>query len=420
MSAPLSAAQMAGASPTAMPADIEKAARRVERRQAFSAAMLVLPLIVLIAFAFLIPVGLLLFKSIDNPVIAEGLPETLTALHSWSPSDGVPSDAAYAGLKRDIEKAKVEGTLGVIGARLNQDTPGARSLLQATGRKLDAVTDADPHQVFIAIDKRWGEPEIFGAIRNAGDRYTLNYYLNALDLTRNTAGDIIAKPEGQRLHINLFIRTVWVSALTAFVCFLLAYPIAYLLAHLPARRANLLMIVVLLPFWTSILVRITSWIALLQKQGVVNDALASLGVIGEAGRLALIYNMTGTIIVGTHILLPFFVLPLYSVMKTVNPNLVRAATSLGASPFTAFRRVYFPLTVPGIFAGSSLVFILCTGYFITPALVGGQNGQLISNIIAYHMQQSLNWGLAAALSTLLLVMIGIVYFLYTRLVRDQR
>jgi putative spermidine/putrescine transport system permease protein len=167
-------------------------------------------------------------------------------------------------------------------------------------------------------------------------------------------------------------------------------------------------------------VRITSWIALLQKQGVVNDALAALGVIDEAGRLALMYNMTGTIVVGTHILLPFFILPLYSVMKTVNPNLVRAATSLGASPFTAFRRVYFPLTVPGIFAGSSLVFILCTGYFITPSLVGGQNGQLISNIIAYHMQQSLNWGLAAALSTLLLALIGIVYFIYTRLVRDAR
>ncbi|MFZ5672501.1 MAG: ABC transporter permease [Pseudomonadota bacterium] len=420
MSAPISAEMMAGASPVAMPADIERAARRVERRQGLRAALLVLPLIILIAFAFLIPVGLLLFKSVDNPVVADGLPETLAALATWSPADGAPADAVYAGLKRDILKAKSDGTLGIIGARLNQDTPGARSLLQATGRKLEVATDTDPRQAFIAIDKRWGAPEIFGAIRNAGDRYTFNYYLNALDLIRDTAGDIVAKPEGQRLHINLFIRTVWVSALTAFVCFLLAYPIAYLLAHLPARRANLLMIIVLLPFWTSILVRITSWIALLQKQGVVNDALAALGVIGEAGRLALIYNMTGTIIVGTHILLPFFVLPLYSVMKTVNPNLVRAATSLGASPFTAFRRVYFPLTVPGIFAGSSLVFILCTGYFITPALVGGQNGQLISNIIAYHMQQSLNWGLAAALSTLLLVMIGVVYILYTRLVRDQR
>lgn len=420
MSAPLSADTMTGSSPIAMPADIEKAARRVERRQSLRAAVLVLPLIALIAFAFLIPVGMLLFKSIDNPIIAEGLPDTLVALSSWSPVDGAPSEPAYAALRRDIEKAKAQGSLGTIGARLNQDHAGARSLLQATGRKLGPATEGDLRQAFIAIDKRWGEPQIFAAIRNAGQRYTFNYYLNALDLTRNVEGDIVAKPDGQRLHLNLFTRTIWVSALTAFVCFLLAYPIAYLLAHLPPKRANLLMIVVLLPFWTSILVRITSWLALLQKQGVVNDALAALGIIGEAGRLALIYNMTGTIIVGTHILLPFFVLPLYSVMKTVNPNLVRAATSLGAGPFTAFRRVYFPLTVPGIFAGSSLVFILCTGYFITPALVGGQSGQLISNIIAYHMQQSLNWGLAAALSTLLLVMIGIVYFLYTRLVRDQR
>ena len=140
-------------------------------------------------------------------------------------------------------------------------------------------------ETFRTIDKRWGEPGIFGAIRNAGSRYSANYYLNALDLTRNAEGEVIAKPESQRIHINLFARTIWVSALTAFVCLLLAYPIAYLLAHLPARRANLLMIIVLLPFWTSILVRITSWIALLQKQGVVNDVLTALGFIDEAGRL---------------------------------------------------------------------------------------------------------------------------------------
>ncbi|MGE0241180.1 MAG: ABC transporter permease [Parvibaculaceae bacterium] len=420
MTAPWSAAAEHAASEIPMPADLEAAARKVERRQGLEASLLILPLIVLIAFAFLVPVGLLLFKSVDNPVIADGLPQTLRQLDGWSSEDGPPAESAYAALKADIEKAQGEGSLGTIGARLNQDYPGARSLLQTTARKLKTATGGPAKDLFLAIDKRWGEPQVFAAIRNAGSRLTGNYYLNALDLTRGVDGDIIAKPEGQRLHVNLFTRTMWVSALTAFVCFLLAYPIAYLLAHLPERRANLLMIIVLLPFWTSILVRITSWIALLQKQGVVNDTLATLGVIDEAGRLALMYNMTGTVVVGTHILLPFFILPLYSVMKTVNPNLVRAATSLGASPFTAFRRVYFPLTVPGIFAGSSLVFILCTGYFITPALVGGQSGQLISNIIAYHMQQSLNWGLAAALSTLLLVLIGIVYFIYTRIVRDGR
>jgi putative spermidine/putrescine transport system permease protein len=420
MAAPWSVAADQAVSEIPMPADLEAAARKVERRQGLAASLLILPLVILIAFAFLIPVGLLLFKSIDNPVLAEGLPRTLLELEAWTSADGAPPETAYAALKAEIEAAQANGSLGIIGARLNQDYPGARSLLQATARKLKTASAATAKDTFLAIDKRWGEPQIFGTIRNDGSLHTGNYYLNALDLTRGVDGEVIAKPEGQRLHIHLFIRTLWVSALTAFICFLLAYPIAYLLAHLPERRANLLMIIVLLPFWTSILVRITSWIALLQKQGVVNDALAALGVIDEAGRLALMYNMTGTIVVGTHILLPFFILPLYSVMKTVNPNLVRAATSLGASPFTAFRRVYFPLTVPGIFAGSSLVFILCTGYFITPSLVGGQNGQLISNIIAYHMQQSLNWGLAAALSTLLLALIGIVYFIYTRLVRDAR
>jgi putative spermidine/putrescine transport system permease protein len=206
------------------------------------------------------------------------------------------------------------------------------------------------------------------------------------------------------------------SALIAALCLLLGFPVAHLLATLPLRISNLLMILVLLPFWTSLLVRTTSWMVLLQSEGVVNNMLVAGGVLDDAGRIQMMYNRTGTIIAMTHILLPFMILPLYSVMRTIPPAYVRAARSLGASSWTAFRRVYLPQTVPGIGAGSLLVFILAVGYYITPALVGGASGQLFSNMIAFHMQRSLNWSLAAALAAILLAAVLLLYWLYDRLI----
>jgi putative spermidine/putrescine transport system permease protein len=206
------------------------------------------------------------------------------------------------------------------------------------------------------------------------------------------------------------------SLLITVLCLVLAYPIAYLMSTLPVKSSNLLMILVLLPFWTSLLVRTSAWIALLQKEGVINDLLVWAGVIDHTSRLAMIHNATGTIIAMTHVLLPFMVLPLYSVMKTIPPSYLRAAKSLGASPTTAFIRVYMPNTVSGIGAGAILVFIISIGYYITPALVGGQSGTLISNFIAYHLSSSLNWGLAAALGTILLVAVFILYIVYDKLV----
>ena len=216
--------------------------------------------------------------------------------------------------------------------------------------------------------------------------------------------------------MKLFQRTLFLSLLITLLTFILAYPIAHLLATLPLRHSNLLMILVLLPFWTSLLVRTTSWMVLLQSQGVVNDALVGMGLLGDENRLQMMYNQLGTVIAMTHILLPFMVLPLYSVMRPINPSYVRAARSLGATSWTAFRRIYFPQTVPGIGAGALLVFILSVGYYITPALVGGADGQLISNLIAFHMQKSLNWSLAAALAAMLLGGVMILYWLYDRLI----
>ena len=200
------------------------------------------------------------------------------------------------------------------------------------------------------------------------------------------------------------------------ICLVLAYPLANLLATVGPRWANILTILVLLPFWTSLLVRTTAWIVLLQKQGVINDLLVWAGIVADGDRLTLIYNQTGTLIAMSHVLLPFMVLPIYAVMKAVPPTYVRAALSLGAPPLTAFLRVYLPQTTPGVGAGVLLVFILAIGYYITPGLVGGDSGAMISNLIAYHIQKSLNWGLAAALSMLLLVGILALYWLYDRMV----
>lgn len=266
------------------------------------------------------------------------------------------------------------------------------------------------------MDQKWGEPQLWSVMRQASAPYTTNFYLAAVDRTRDGDGNIVRAAEQQRVYVMLFMRTLWLSLAITCTTFLLGFPIAHLLATLPSRKSNMLMILVLLPFWTSLLVRTTAWIALLQQQGIVNDILVWLGIIGSDQRLAMIFNKTGTIIAMTHILLPFMILPLYSVMRTINPSYARAARSLGATSWTTFRRIYFPQTLPGLGAGALLVFILAVGYYITPALVGGSSGQLISNMIAFHMTNSLNWSLAAALAGMLLGGVLMLYWVYDRLV----
>ena len=176
------------------------------------------------------------------------------------------------------------------------------------------------------------------------------------------------------------------------------------------------MICVLLPFWTSLLVRTASWMILLQQQGVVNDFFVWIGLVADDNRPEMMYNKTGTYVAMTQILLPFMVLPLYSVMKTISPSLMRAGKSLGGTPFVAFWKVYFPLTIPGIGAGCLLVFILAIGYYITPALVGGASGTLISNQIAFHMKSTLDWSFASAMGLMLLAGVLAIYWVYNKLV----
>jgi putative spermidine/putrescine transport system permease protein len=273
----------------------------------------------------------------------------------------------------------------------------------------------------IEADDRWADPALWHIIRSLGNRPTPLYFLNISDYTLNAQGKIVGVPEEVRVHNLILWRTIWLSLLVTVACLLLGYPLAFLLAQLPLRLSNLLMICVLLPFWTALLVRLTAWIALLQADGVILSSLASLGVVAAdtKDRPQLVYNLFGTIVAMVHVLLPSMILPLYSVMKTIPPSYMRAARSLGATGFTAFRRVYFPQTLPGISAGALLVFILAVGYYITPAILGGSTGMLVSNLIANY-QSSLFDGHAAALATLLLAAVLVLYWLFNKLVGIER
>jgi putative spermidine/putrescine transport system permease protein len=336
---------------------------------------------------------------------------------AWFQTNGraEPDEAAFEALAGDLAQASAEKTIGVVGTRVNYTMEGTRSLFTGAARKAKGL-EAPFRDALVTLDKRWESPELWAAMRQAANGVTADFYLAALDLTRDTGDRIVAVESERAIYVSLFLRTFRLSAEIALICLVIGFPVAHLLATLPLRTSNLLMILVLLPFWTSLLVRTTSWIVLLQGQGVINDILVSLGIIGEDGRLAMMYNEVGTLIAMTHVLLPFMILPLYSVMRTISPTYVRAARSLGASSWRAFRTVYLPLTVPGIGAGVLLVFILAVGYYITPALVGGSDGTLISNLIAFHMQRSFNWSLAAALAGLLLASVMALYWLYDRFV----
>jgi putative spermidine/putrescine transport system permease protein len=514
---------------------LARSLRRSLRRQKLRALLLIAPLLLFILVTFVLPIGDMLLRSVDNGIVQRTLPRTLAALRE-DPAP-VPGRAAFAALHADLVVAVEAKTHTQLGTRLNYESSGMSSLFRGTGRDVEdfgedaraAIETLDPAweepltwvalladpawveadaewagqggegagptfalarepaallprtaaayadfarfvqgegdsprteapwtSVFLALardlaadpsgaadwpllaplgqgvadgsvpvpsvrdlfaesDEAWLDPETWATLRAYAPPVTPGYYLNAVDLQLTPEG-VAPRPEDERIHVLLFARTFALSLLITAACVLLGYPVAWMLANLPERRANLLLILVLLPFWTSLLVRTSAWKVLLQQQGVVNDLLVWARVVDDGGRLALINNQAGTLIAMTHILLPFMILPLYSVMKGIPPSYLRAAKSLGANDWTAFWRVYFPQSVPGIGAGSILVFILSIGYYITPELVGGTRGVFISNRIAYHIGTSLNWGLAAALGTVLLVAVLLLYWAYDRLV----
>ncbi|WP_373049825.1 ABC transporter permease [Thalassovita aquimarina] len=491
---------------------LKRSLNRALRMQKIRALGLIAPLLIFVLLTFIAPIADMLFRSVENQIVAETLPETVEVLADWDSDSGEPpSEAVYQAFYVDMFLAQEQKLHTRLGSRLNYEQTGMSSMFRKSGRRVgkfdtdtytDQFTALDPSwedpaswvammdnkanraalpftarswdrwvaylesegddpakediedflfttlyldlvetggsgaadaritsagaatgdfetvsltEQFADADKDWVDPEIWRVIKAFAPKYTSGYFLNAVDMQKTPDG-IEARPENQQIYLMLFKRTMFMSLVITFSCILLGYPVAWILANLPSRTANLLMILVLLPFWTSLLVRTSAWKVMLQQQGVINDTLVWLGLVADDARLVMINNQFGTIVAMTHILLPFMILPLYSVMQTIPPTYLRAAKSLGATNWTAFWRVYFPQSVPGIGAGSVLVFILAIGYYITPEIVGGNTGTFISNRIAYHISSSLNWGLGAALGSILLAVVMLLYWVYDKIV----
>ncbi|RKP48474.1 ABC transporter permease [Trinickia fusca] len=404
-------------------AALKRELKAAQVRKQVTALLLIAPLAIFLLLVFVVPIGALLQRAVQNPEVAEGLPKTVVALRQWDRTS-VPDAAAYAALAADLTALSDGETLGGLARRLNVEIPGFRSLVAKTARAMPLDDDAGhalaPEKIrakLIELDARWGEPHYWRAIAKNGSRYSSFYLLASLDHRQDAFGRIERTDPDQRIYLSVFARTFAIGAVVTLAALALGYPLAYWISTLNERRANLVMILVLIPFWTSILVRVAAWIVLLQSEGLVNRTLRAMGLIHSP--LDLLFNRVGVYVSMTHILLPFMILPLYSVMKSIPRSYQRAAVSLGSHPFAAFWRVYVPQTYPGIGAGALLVFILAIGYYITPALLGGPNDQMVSYYVAYFTNVTINWGMACALGGLLLAATLVLYAIYGRFTRAQ-
>jgi putative spermidine/putrescine transport system permease protein len=389
-------------------------ARRKKRLAAF---LFVVPLLLFIIVTFVAPIGSMLWRSVYHPTVAELIPLTLAELERWDDHKQLPDDRTLSVFVSELHALDKQRLSGKLSEEFNRAFTGMSSVVKATARRIGRM-DAEALssqgvETLLESHRNWSRPELWYAIERAGKVYTYDYYLTALDLELHPDDGVQVRQDTQ-IYLQLYSKTLNMALVITLLCALLGYPLAYYLAGLPSNRANLLLVLVLLPFWTSLLVRTTSWIALLQTNGVINSTLMGIGLISQP--FEMLYTSFATVVAMTHILLPFMILPLYSVMRGIDPSYMRAALSLGDKPIPAFVRIYFPMTLPGLSAGALLVFIISVGYYITPALVGGTDGQMISNIIAFHMQRSNNWELAAALGSLLLGLILLLYWVYDRFV----
>ncbi len=393
--------------------------KRAERRKKLRAALLVAPLAVFLLATFILPIALLLYRSVENPEVPAMLPKTVSALAGWQ-GQGLPDEAALGVFVQELTAAKDNKALvGNAAKRLNMEISGYRSLLTKTVRAMPRDPAAGPlREQFVNIDERWAEADYWRVLRHQDSRYTGFYLQSSLDIKRGADDSLHMAGDDEAIYLKIFGRTLWMSAVVTLFCFLLGYPLAYWLVNLPTRKSNLLMIVVLLPFWTSVLVRVAAWIVLLQNEGLINGALMAMGFVDSPVQLA--FNRVGVYIAMVHILLPFMILPVFSVMKAIPPTYMRAAVSLGSHPIPAFWKVYFPQTVAGVGAGALLVFIMSIGYYITPALLGGPDDQMVSYYVAFFTNNTVNWGMAAALGSLLLIATMALYTLYARIVGANR
>lgn len=385
-------------------------ADRPARRASF---MLAVPLLSFLLLVFVVPIAMLFSTAVDNPETRSVLPDTVAALSAWT-GQGTPDEPVFAAFAGDLARASKARTAALLGKRLNYEISGMRSRIMAAARMSAGTTQGPFKSKFLDADPAWGDGALWTTIKRDGRRWTPSYLLAALDLQQNQDGSIGRVPADQRIFVGILGRTLFIAATVTLLTLVLGYPVAYALTLAPPMLAALMMLCILLPLWTSLLVRTTAWVVLLQTNGVINDALLWLGLTGQ--RLQLIFTRFGTIAAMTHIQLPFTILPIASVMRTIPVAHMRAARSLGAPPLAAFWRVYAPQTVPGVMAGCLITFILSLGYYITPALVGGPNDQMVSNFISIYINSELNWGLASALGVILLTVTLVIYGVFLRVV----
>ena len=376
--------------------------------------LLLAPLLFFLIGFFVWPLFSMMAQSVSDPAVLRLLPRSAEVLADWD-RKSPPTTPMQMALMEDLKAVDDDQALGDMVRRLNSARSGFRTLM---GKTTSALKDtANPPADLVSIDKRWEKPEFWLAIADALSPYTDRNLLAAVDLGRNAAGDIEHLPPDQSVNAVILMRTFWIAALVTFACACIGFPYAIIAASLEGWKRDLMLGAVLLPLWTSLLVRTAAWFILLQEQGLINDLLRAIGLIDAP--LTLIFNRTGVIIAMTHVLLPFMVLPIYSVLITIPKNLMPAAASLGARPLRAFLRVLLPLSLRGVASGALLVFISAIGYYITPALIGGPGDQMISSIIAFYATGSANWGMAGALGVVLLVATLLLYSVYSRLSSDE-
>ena len=375
------------------------------------ALTLVAPLLLFLGLFFVWPLVTVMSQSVSDPAVSLTLPRTAAEIGDWD-GEGVPSPEIQAAFRADIVANTDDMAMGDVTRRLNSSKSGFRSLM---GKTVSAVRD-NPDIDLAEIDKRWADGAYWATIQGNALPYTDAFLLASLDLERDGAGSVTAMAEGASANATILLRTLGTSALVTLCCLVIGLPFAMIAATVQGWKRAVLLGAVLLPLWTSLLVRTAAWMILLQDNGIINQTLIGIGAISDP--LVLIYNRFGVVIAMTHVLLPFMVLPIYSVLLTVPGNLMSAAASLGAHPLRAFWRVLLPLSLRGVISGALLVFMTAIGYYITPALLGGASDQMISSVIAFYATESANWSMAAALGLILLALTLILYAVYNRLSRD--
>lgn len=377
-------------------------------------SLLLAPLTGFLLIFFVVPMVWFLSFAVRETEVPRALPRSLEVLTNWQLGEPIPPEV-YPALAQDMVEAADSGSMADAARRINYELTGARSALSKASRQVRRAAEGTvfDEQFFASVDPILTSPDLFAVMKRAGATISDHYLLASVDLQRKLDGAIAQVPSENRVYLAVLWRTLEISALVMFTCLFLGFPVAVLLTTSSERVADAILILVMLPFWTSLLVRTTAWIVLLQKEGIINSALISLGLISEP--LTMIFNRTGVVVAMTHVLLPFMILPLYSTLKGIPKGYMRAASSLGARPVTAFFRVYLPLALPGIAAGCIMVFILSVGYYVTPALVGGPADQMLSAFVANYTTGTGNWGLASALGLILLIVTSVLYLVAQRL-----